>query len=175
MNTNKILDKINDAVEDAIRPIIAKGASMTAAELDVLTKAVCTIEKIKQIEGSSGNYDDGKSFDEYLRNSYNSYDDGNSYRRGRSPITGRYVSRDSMPNNRYYDYHDTGNTMHSTRAYDSGTSTRRYYDGGSNYNGYSGHSRNDMTIYHIENLIDAAQTEQERQFLSEWLRRVKNN
>lgn len=166
MSTNKILDKINDAVEDAIRPIIAKGASMTATELDVLTKAVCTIEKIKQIEGSSGNYDDGNSFDEYLRNSYNSYDDGNSYRRGRSPITGRYVSRDSMPDSRYYD---------TTRTYDSGASTRRYYDGGSNHSGYSGHSRNDMTIYHIENLIDAAQTEQERQFLSEWLRRVKNN
>lgn len=166
MSTNKILEKINDAVEDAIRPIIAKGASMTAAELDVLTKAVCTIEKIKQIEGSSGNYDDGNSFDEYLRNSYNSYDDGNSYRRGRSSITGRYVSRDSMPDSRYYD---------TTRTYDSGASTRRYYDYGSNHNGYSGHSRNDMTIYHIENLIDAAQTEQERQFLSEWLRRVKNN
>lgn len=158
-----ILDKINDAVEDAIRPIIAKGASMNAAELDVLAKAVCTIEKIKHIEILSGNYDDGNSFEAYLRNSYNSYDDGNSYRRGRSPITGRYVSRDSMPN---YD---------TTRTYDSGASTRRYYDGGSNHNGYSGHSRNDMIIYHIENLIDAAQTEQERQFLSEWLRRVKNN
>ena len=32
-----------------------------------------------------------------------------------------------------------------------------------------------MTIYHIENLIDVAQTEQERQFLNEWLRRVRNN
>lgn len=171
MNTNKILDKINDAVEDAIRPIIAKGASMTAAELDVLNKAVCTLDKIKQIESSSGNYDDGNSFEEYLRNSYNSYDDGNSYRRGRSPITGRYVSRDAMPYSRYYD---------PTLIYDTGASTRRYYDGAPNHNGYSGHgysghSRNDMTIYHIENLIDAAQTEQERQFLSEWLRRVKNN
>ena len=58
MNNNKILEKINDAVEEAIRPIIAKGASMSAAELDVLTKAVCTIEKIKQIEGSGGSYDD---------------------------------------------------------------------------------------------------------------------
>lgn len=175
MSTNKILDKINDAVEEVVKPIVVKGASMTVAEFDVLTKAVCTIEKIKHIEILSGNYDDGNSFDEYLRNSYNSYDDGNSYRRGRSPSTGRYVSRDSMPNNRYYDYHDAGNTMQSTHTYDSGASTRRYYDGGSNHSGYSGHSRNDMTIYHIENLIDAAQTEQERQFLSEWLRRVKNN
>lgn len=163
MESNKLLEKINDSIEDAIKPILKKGESMTPADLDNLTKAVCIVEKIKRIE-------DGNSFDD---EDYS--DDGYSYRRGRSPITGRYVSRDSMPNNRHYDYHDTGNAMHSTHAYDSGASTRRYYDGGYNHNGYSGHSSNDMTIYHIENLIDAAQTEQERQFLSEWLRRVKNN
>ena len=163
MESNKLLEKINDSIEDAIKPILKKGESMTPADLDNLTKAVCIVEKIKRIE-------DGNSFDD---EDYS--DDGYSYRRGRSPITGRYVSRDSMPNDRHYDYHDIGHTMHSARAYDSGASTRRYYDGSSNHSGYSGHSRHDMTIYHIENLIDAAQTEQERQFLSEWLRRVKNN
>ena len=58
MSTNKTLEKIKDAVEEAIRPIIAKGAGMNAAELDVLTKAVCTIEKIEQIESGGNNYDD---------------------------------------------------------------------------------------------------------------------
>ena len=38
MSTSKMLEKINDAVEEAIRPILGKGAAMTAAELDVLTK-----------------------------------------------------------------------------------------------------------------------------------------
>lgn len=179
MSTNKILDKINDAVEDAIRPIIAKGASMTAAELDVLTKAVCTIEKIKQIEGSSGNYDDGNSFDEYLRNSYNSYDDGNSYRRGRSPITGRYVSRDAMP---YHDdYHDGGNSNRvyhdggASNTYHAGTNSRRYYDGGSAHNGYSGHSIKDRMIDRLERMFDEAQNEHERQTVNEWINRLRNN
>ena len=103
MSTNKILEKINDAIEEAIRPIVAKGASMNAAELDVLTKAVCTLEKIKQIENGESGYS-------YEGNSYG--DDGNSYRRGRSATTGRYVSRDAMPH------------------YEGGTS-RRFYDGDS--------------------------------------------
>ena len=165
MSTNKILDKINDAVEDAIRPIIAKGASMTAAELDVLTKAVCTIEKIKQIEDGGNSYDDysrsrsnnsydGNSFDEYLRNSYNSYDDGNSYRRGRSPITGRYVSRDAMP------------------RFDGNTS-RRFYDVDSR--GYSGHSIKDRMVAQLEKMYDEAQSDHERQVVNDWIRRIDSD
>ncbi len=156
MSTNKILDKINDAVEEAIRPIIAKGASMTAAELDVLTKAVCTIEKIKQIE------DDGNSYNNYSRhNSYdaNSYDDdGGSYRRGRSAITGRYVSRDAVP------------------RFDGNTS-RRFYDGNmsQNGNGYSGHSIKDRMIAQLERMYDEAQSDHERQIVNEWIRRIDSN
>lgn len=155
MNNNKMLEKINDAVEEAIRPIIAKGASMSAAELDVLTKAVCTIEKIKQIEGSGGSYDDGNSFDEYLRNSYTGYDGGNSYRRGRSPITGRYVSRDTMPH------------------FDGGTS-RRFYDGDFHH-GYSGHSIKDRMVAQLEKMYDEAQSDHERQVVNDWIRRIDSN
>ena len=152
MGTNKILEKINDAVEEAIRPIISKGASMTAAELDVLTKAVCTIEKIKQIE------DGGNSYDNYSR-SYNSYDDdGNSYRRGRSAVTGRYVSRDAMP-------HFEGST------------SRRFYDGemSRNGNGYSGHSIKDRMVASLEKMYDDAQTEHERQLVDNWIRRINSD
>lgn len=152
MGTNKILEKINDAVEEAIRPIISKGASMTAAELDVLTKAVCTIEKIKQIE------DGGNSYDNYSR-SYNSYDDdGNSYRRSRSAVTGRYVSRDAMP-------HFEGST------------SRRFYDGemSRNGNGYSGHSIKDRMVASLEKMYDDAQTEHERQLVDNWIRRINSD
>lgn len=152
MGTNKILEKINDAVEEAIRPIISKGASMTAAELDVLTKAVCTIEKIKQIE------DGGNSYDNYSR-SYNSYDDdGNSYRRGRSSVTGRYVSRDAMP-------HFEGST------------SRRFYDGemSRNGNGYSGHSIKDRMVASLEKMYDDAQTEHERNLVDNWIRRINSD
>lgn len=172
MSTNKMLDKINDAIEEAIKPIIGKGASMNAAELEVLTKAVCTIEKIKQIE-------DAENYSEQSRNSYNSYnsyggqgsynnstssydnysngevsrfyrDADNSYRRGRSYTTGRYVSRDD------------------------GYSTRRFYDAG-NSNGYSGHSIKDRMIAQLEKMYDEAQTEHERQYMNEWIRRLENS
>lgn len=149
-----ILEKINDAIEEAIKPIVNKGASMTAAELEVLTKAVCTIEKIKQIE-------DADNYSEYSRNSYNSYapnnsfssnennsyDSGNSYRRGRSATTGRYVSRDSAPRVEGY-------------------SSRRFYDG------YSGHSIKDRMVAQLEKMYDEAKTEHERQTVNDWIRRL---
>ena len=148
---NKILEKINDAIEEAIKPIVNKGASMTAAELEVLTKAVCTIEKIKQIE-------DADNYSDYSRNSYNGgnsynyYDEGNSnagnsYRRGRSATTGRYVSRDSAP-------------------YVDGYSSRRFYDG------YSGHSIKDRMVAQLEKMYDEAQTEHEKQTVNDWIRRL---
>lgn len=137
MSLNKTLEKINDAVEEAIRPIISKGAAMTAAELDVLTKAVCTIEKIKQIEN-----------DEY------GYDAEHSYRRGRSPMTGRYVSRDALP-------------------HADGYSTRRFYDGEpTRANGYSGHSIKDRMVAQLEKMYDDAQSDHERHVVDTWVRRI---
>ena len=160
MDSNKFLEKISDSIEDAIKPIIAKGAAMTPADLENIAKAVCIVEKISRIEDGNS-YDDGG----FSENGYSYNDNSNSYRRGRSPYTGRFVSRDTMP------YHDDGGN--SGRYYNVGNSSRSY-GGGNMSRNYSGHSRNDMTIYHIENLMDAAQTEQERHYLSEWLRRVKN-
>ncbi len=147
MDSNKLLDKINDSIEDAIKPILGKGAAMTPADLESLTKAVCILEKIKTIEN-------GNSYDD-------SYSENYSYRRGRSAITGRYVSRDAMP---YHDdYHDGGN------------SSRRYYDGNSNHNGYSGHSIKDRMIDRLERMFDEAQNEHERQTVNEWINRLRNN
>ena len=152
MSTNKTLDKIQDAVEEAIRPIIAKGANINAAELDILTKAVCTIEKIQQIQ--DGFKTDNGIFDDYSRN--RSYDDeGNSYRRGRSSITGRYISRDALPN---FD----------------GSSSRRFYDGEMSRNGYSGHSITDRMIAQLEKMYDEAQTDHERKIVDNWMRRINN-
>lgn len=144
---HKTLEKIQDAVEEAIRPIIAKGSSMTAAELDVLTKAVCTIEKINQIENDRADYSNGQSFD----------DEGNSYRRGRSATTGRYVSRDAMPMSRAEGY-----------------SSRRFYDGdASRSGGYSGHSIKDRMVSQLEKMYDEAQTDHERQVVNTWIRRIQ--
>ena len=149
MEKNTILDKIRDSIEDAVTPIIKKGEAMTPVDLECLNRAVSIIDKINKIEDDIS-YGDGYSSHGY------GYSERNSYRHERSPITGRYVS------------HDGGNSYPATTSH-------RYYDGGFAHNGYSGHSRNDMTIYHLENLLDVAQTEQERQFLNDWLRRVRNN
>lgn len=163
MEKNTILDKIRDSIEDAVKPIIKKGEAMSPVDLECLNRAVSIIDKINNIEDDTS-YGDGYSSHGY------GYSESNSYRRERSPITGRYVSHDVSHNHDggSFNYHNGGNSYLATTS-------RRYYDGGSAHNGYSGHSRNDMTIYHIENLIDVAQTEQERQFLNDWLRRVRNN
>lgn len=165
MDNDKTLEKIRDSVEDAIRPLIKKGEAMTPADLESLTKAVCIIEKIKRIE-NGGDFDDA-----YSENYYD--DNGNSYRRGRSPVTGRFVSRDA-----YHDsYHDGGssNAYHAgtSNRYHDGASTRRYYDGNSN-NGYSGHSIQDRMVDRLERMMDEAQSEHERQTVREWINRLRN-
>lgn len=187
MDKDKTLEKIRDSIEDAIKPILKKGESMTPADLESLTKAVCVIEKIKRIE-EGNSYDDGDySMHGYGYPENNSYDgNGNSYRRGRSPTTGRYVSRDAMPvyhgDRSYGGYRDAypndGNSVrsydegNSNRYYDEGASTRRYYDA-NNHNGYSGHSIQDRMIDQLERMIDEAKTEHERQTVKDWIRRLK--
>lgn len=155
MGKDKTLEKIRDSIEDAIKPILKKGEAMTPADLESLTKAVCVIEKIKTIE-QIGSYGDG-----YSENVDD--DSGNSYRRGRSPVTGRFVSRDA--------YHDSGANMR--HYYDTGASTRRYYDG-AEHDGYSGHSIQDRMIDQLERMMDEAKTEHERQTVRNWIARLQN-
>ena len=80
-------------------------------------------------------------------------DGEHSYKRGRTS-DGRFASHDSC--------HDSGES-------------HRYYDGGTGTAGYSGHSKRDRLIDHLEQLMDAAQNESERQFLRNWLDRVNNS
>lgn len=159
MDNDKTLEKIRDSVEDAIRPLLKKGEAMTPADLESLTKAVCIIEKIKRIE--DGDFDQSYSMNGYSEN--NPYDDnGNSYRRGRSSVTGRYVSRDT--------YHDGASTR---RYYDGGSSTR-YYGGNSMSRDYSGHSIQDRMVDRLERMIDEAQSEHERQTVKDWINRLRS-
>lgn len=147
-NNNKMLEKTREAIEDHIQMIIRKGANMTPPEIDILTKDICALEALKRIE----DYNEG-----YSENSYNS--SGNSYRRGRSQTTGRYVSRDS--------YHDGGSS-------NDGGSSQRYYDGGSGNSGYSGHSIQDRMVDRLERMYDEAQNEHERQTVQQWITRLRN-
>lgn len=94
---DSILDKLNDLVEKELNKIVSKG-DITPAELEIATKAVCLIEKIKMI--AELEYDD----------SYASYNNG-SYRRNRG-----YNSRDNYNVDRVRDYTmDRGYSGHSVR------------------------------------------------------------
>ena len=166
----KTLEHLKETLEDEIKKVIKKG-DITPSEMESIQSAVCTIEMIKKIE--NGNYSEGMmngesygwntrnmsynhtpSYDSYGHDSYDDYSgryqhDGNSYRRGRSPVTGRYISR--------------GMDDYSGR-------NRSYYDG---YN--SGHSIKDRMVARLESMMDEAQTEHERQTVSEWINRLTNN
>ena len=117
----KTLEHLKETLEDEIKKITKKG-DITPAELESVQKAVCTIDMIKKMEsghsegmmeGDSygysnrmpyyhmphGSYND-RSYGDYSNRRYyhDSYGDdgmyrGDSYRRGRSPVTGKYISR----------------------------------------------------------------------------------
>ena len=149
MIDKKLLEKIGESVSEAIRPNAMKGAAIKPEDLEILNKGICILEKIKKIESLDKQIEYMDSYGNDRYNSYNSYDDGNSYRRGRSATTGRYVSRDSAP-------------------YVDGYSSRRFYDG----NGYSGHSIKDRMIAQLEKMYDEAQTEHEKQIINDEIRRL---
>lgn len=143
---NDKLKKVSEALEEHIEMLIRKRASMTPPDIELLNKDLCALETLKRIEGSG---EGGES-----SYSMNAYDDGGSYRRGRA-ANGRFTSRDS------------------SGSYDGGGSSSRYYDGSGN-SGYSGHSKRDRMIDHLEQLMDATQNDEQRAFLQNWLDRVNN-
>jgi hypothetical protein len=97
------------------------------------------------IEYSDGMFDDGNSQGMSYRNN------GMSMRRGRSSVTGRFVSRDSMP-------------------YDNHSYTDRTYTGGGN----SGHSIHDRITAMLEGMYDSAGTEYDRQVIHDAIERERN-
>lgn len=82
------MQKLRENAEKELRAIEEKG--LTASNLEnayKLTEIVKGIDKIEIMQGSDGYSRDGYSMDS------EDYDRGNSYRRGRSRTTGRYMHR----------------------------------------------------------------------------------
>ena len=77
-----------------------------------------------------------------------------SHRRGRSPSTGRFVSRDAGPS---YD-----------RGYDDG-----YRDASHDSQMRSGHSIKDRMVDSLERMYDAASTDHERQIVDKWINKMR--
>lgn len=129
------IHKFKDILEKEIDMVASKG-TISPSELEKMEKAFCILEKISIIE----------AMDKY---GYDSYEmNGASYRRGRSPMTGRYVSRDMYPdwnmNNEPYD------------------------------NGYSGHSVEDRMIMNLERMLDNANSQYEREAIEKQIREIRN-
>lgn len=150
----KTFEKISDTVEENIKNLAGKGITIKPDELECLNKFVGIAEKLSAI----------KERDCFIDEEGYSENDGNSYRRGRSAVTGRYVSRNSMP------YHDGsyGEFYGVGRLHD-------YHNDGNFSRNYSGHSQKDMQIYHLEQMMNSAQNESERQFIRDWINRIKNS
>ena len=158
MSLEKSLDKIREHAEDVINEA-AKKPKLEVADFELTGKAIKMLHHIKQMENGDimmreNGYTNNASYRMMYDPMYQDQDNM-SYRRGRSSITGRYVSRDAGNNN-------------------SGYSTRRHYDN-DNFNGYSGHSKREGMIETLEEMYANAQNEQERQYLQKWLDRVKYN
>ena len=92
----KELNRLKEMLEDELGKITKKG-DITPAELENATKAVCLIEKIRELEGSMDNeHSEGYSNARYPRMHYGGdFDEYSGYNHSRSPHTGRYVVRGS--------------------------------------------------------------------------------
>lgn len=148
---NKALMELKESIEREIKKVTKK-ADITPGELDNMNKALCAMESIKRIESMDGGMDgeqSGRSYGRYYRDGYrDGYARDESYRRGRSEVTGRYISRDDAPH------------MESGRY--------RSRD-----DGYSGHSINDRMVDQLERMMDEAQNDYEREQVQGWIEKLR--
>lgn len=102
MHDEKMLDKYEELAYKELGKIVEKG-ELSPQTLANVKELLCTLKYIPEVK-QMHHMDDGMSESSYGYrmpryydiHSYDdrSYDDGMSERRGRSPMTGRYVSRD---------------------------------------------------------------------------------
>ena len=153
MSLEKNLEKLKAHAEEILETVVKKD-NITAAELELGEKAVCTLNTINKLKNADMMIDNG-----YSGTSYRTpYMHEASYMRGRDPETGRYMSRDA------------GNSANmNNRSYDNGYSSRRSYDG------YSGHSKREGMIETLNEMLATAQNEPEREYIRSWLRRAETN
>lgn len=151
---NDLVYKFDDFVNIAkceLDQIIQKG-SVTPSELDSVYKIVNIAEKIKELNADQESMQYGYGMMPNARMNRYDYgygygygDPGYSEERGRSPVTGRYISR--------------------------GMSGR----GGNNNGGggYSGHSIEDRMIASLEQQMDQAQSDYERNMIEEEINHIR--
>lgn len=151
---NDVLMRLEQLVNKELENVVNKG-DMSPSELEICKKAVGLLKEIKECDKM-----DSGMMDEYSRNSYGHYDMRGSYERGRSPVTGRYVSR---MDHAYNDgsYGNNGGYNNSNRSYTN------------NGNGYSGHSVKDRMISRLEDMMGEVVNDYERKTVEDFIHRLE--
>lgn len=160
-------EKILESIEEEICTLVRK-QPMTPQDVEMLSKLtdsmkdVATASVMKDYVDAVLETDDGMSYAVKMpKVSYN------SFARGRSPFTGRFVSRDGVPMGNSMGM----NSMTYNRDYSNGMGdVSRRYDGG-----YSGHSVNDRMIASLEKEMDRAETEYEREQIRNEIEHLRRN
>lgn len=145
---NDVLRKLDEVVTKELEKMVAKG-EMSPSEFKASQEAVCLLKDIRECEAMDAENMNGEPM-------------GNSYRRGRSPMTGQYVSRNAMEPNW------SNNGMYPDHMNSYGNGHMNSYG-----NGYSGHSIKDRMISRLEGMMDEAKTDYERRTVEDFIHRLE--
>lgn len=130
----------------------ANKENITDKELDMIERAVCSMEKIKKIE----------SIDAEMSRGMDNYSGRYGYGYGVS-----YPDQQHWP----MSYGDDESMRRSRNAMGQFTS----HDGHVMGDNYSGHSFNDRVIANLENMLSQAPSEEDRRLLHEEIDRLRRN
>lgn len=153
----KFLHEVQERAKKEAMPLIYKEGTLSPNELENLKNVLATIKYAACAQKDLAEFEDmGMGEGEYSMGM-------NSNRRGRSSVTGRYVSR------------GRGGSYGDMNSYEGqgggrGNSNRYYGDDGM---GYSGHSVHDRMIADLEREMDQASSEYERKVIMEQINKIR--
>lgn len=151
----KFLHEVLERAKKEAMPLVYKEGTLSPNELENLKNVLATIKYAACAQKDLAEFEDmGEG--EYSMGM-------NSNRRGRSSVTGRYVSRGH------------GGSYGDMNSYEGqgggrGNSNRYYGDDGM---GYSGHSVHDRMIADLEREMDQASSEYERKVIMEQINKIR--
>lgn len=157
---NAMLDQMKKHAEETFE-FYANKDKWEPQDLKCAKEAAELYDKLQTIQMNTGIWEninkDGEFYSgaSYARYPHISYGDEYSYMRGRDAGTGRYMSRGDM-------YHDE-------RYMDRDWSQRRMP-----HDGMSTHSVKDQAIQRLENLMDSAKSDYEREEIHKMIKTIEN-
>lgn len=160
-------EKILESIEEEICTLL-KNQPLNPQSIDLLAKLTDSMKDVVTASGMKDYVDAVLETDDGMSHAIKmpkaSY---NSFARGRSPFTGRFVSRDGVPMGTSMPHMTT---LSYGRDYSNNMDNMsRRYDGG-----YSGHSVNDRMIASLEKEYDNANSEYEKEQIRKEIEHLRN-